>query len=89
MASMNEAVWKAGLASMDARALETHAVVSWIWNADGTAGIQRLAVGDEHSCREYAKTAKPVTDDPKEIIVVVPNAALLNLDSSIRLTGLN
>lgn len=67
---------------------ETHAVVSWIWNADGTAGIQRLAVGSEEACRAYAATCKPVTDDPNEVIAVIPNDALKN-DNPERLKGLN
>jgi hypothetical protein len=48
----------------------THCVLSWIWNDDGTAAIQRLANGTYNACTEFAETAKPVTDDPREQIVV-------------------
>lgn len=51
---------------------ETHVVLSWVWNADGTAGIQALAYGDEAACQAFAAAVQPITGDPNEKIVVCP-----------------
>jgi hypothetical protein len=49
---------------------ETHVVLSWIWNEDGTAAIQCLAYGTEDACNELAERQPKVTSDPREQIVV-------------------
>lgn len=50
----------------------SHCVLSWIWNEDGTAAVQRLANGSLDACIEFAENAEPVTSDPREQIVVRP-----------------
>ncbi len=67
---------------------ESHAVVSLTPNPDGSVGVQRLAVGSEEACLDYARTAKPVTSDPGEVIGVLLNS-LLAAEDSERLRGLN
>lgn len=70
--------------------IETHVVLSWIWNADGTASIQALAYGDEITCNQFARTEPRQTDDPRELIVVCDAEAYrAKRDDPERLMGLN
>ena len=66
----------------------SHVAVSWIWNADGTAGIQRLAEGTELACREFAKQARScgIRSDETIEIIAIEDLEDISLD---RLKGLN